>query len=361
MSKHDFLSAPKTGADWLDLRLGNPTLLQENYAKFFKPVILPKKYDKAYRPPGPTTELAERILALHKHYDNYPVTKKTRVVLGAGSSQVLQAAMHVMAAKEGRPIRLQKPYWARFNDLALTAGASLYSHDKLKAEKESIYLITRPNNPDGSNEPFKELTDNADPDSGFIFDLNYHWPHYYHGIYAPLRESRYKTGRLMCQMTASRESVYVFGLSKLVGLSSTRIGWALTENNRLADDLNHYIEVTSGGVSVEAQAVASGVIRQISKTDFVEKMGAKMTGRFKEIGRRFHQIYKPYFRNIKANHYLSGMFFVFRLDDRSKDFFTERKILGAPGEAFGLPANSIRINAACSEKEFKEFLKRISK
>jgi len=121
-------------------------------------------------------------------------------------------------------------HWPTHKTLAKLTGWKWNTPSLGVAHNDSIRLMTAPNNPDGSEPRYEGLDERFD-----IWDAAYASPIY--GFEGPIPFS-----------VAS-----VWSAAKQFGLSGYRIGWVVTGEQWLADELKFFVEATSSGVSRLAQ------------------------------------------------------------------------------------------------------------
>lgn len=304
----------------LDLGYGNPGFLQDtwNSHSFFGKEdfkdLMPYKYGKI-----PNSDLVKQILNLHKKQKNVKISDKTKVILTVGASQALVAALSYFKQKKGRDIYIPSPYWSRFNDFNNLLEL------KKSDSKDSIRLITSPNNPDGKDQSFL----NAD-----IRDACYNWPTY--------------TNKII----EFSDPIVLFSLSKLSGHSSTRIGWIITESDEIADYLTNHINTFTAGISIESQIQAKNIIETINNSNFFDLNSSTLNSRFlrlKEIVLS-KQIPIKFLSN-------QGMFLYIECDP---DLIKSLNIITANGHDFNdCFDNRFRLNIGVESSVFDEFLNRI--
>lgn len=295
----------------LDLGWGNPDYL----IPYWKNIDLhiPGKLDTQYMH-GTLPALQKLIKDLHIKEQNAEVKDKF-IVVGHGAKQVLQALFAVI----GKSIWANSPYFGRFPYIAEQAGVSFNTR-----EVEHINLITTPNNPD--NRLCTHYIKNA------IYDLSYNWETYTYPI-------KYN------------QDIMVFSMSKVTGHASTRIGWCILSDEKLAKKVTQYIEVNTGGVSIEAQHKAMAAISsQITTENTCFKYGKKVLSKRWSILRSI----QTKFKIINED----GMFLWIYMPNM-ENYFKKLNIIYTKGSSCGMNDYYGRLNLGCSDKEFKELIKRI--
>jgi aspartate/methionine/tyrosine aminotransferase len=302
----------------LDMSWGSPAFLIPYWD------ITPIKTDDVKKPEGyqfgSRKQLKEKILELHGLVGNANVKDK-HVVIGAGATQIILGLLNVLKLKKsdyafGKKITsawAEPPHFSRFPILANFAGLDW------KKDKNSLTICTIPNNPDGMFSTYAKCD---------ILDLTYMWPQY------------------TSHLKKYNHPAMVFSLSKATGHASTRIGWAIIKDKDIAVALEQYIELSSSGLSIDAQIKAEKIIDSQLKRDFTVFEDGKKTleSRWDTVNRLVRSKAFPF--NVLNN---SGMF-----------LWAEGKcpenIICLPGEALKGQKNQFRLNLGCSDETFAAFV-----
>jgi len=193
--------------DKLNLSIGEP---------HFIPRIT--KQDMRYPPP----EGKEELVSLIKKR-----TDKKHVVITNGGKQALLASMYALKKVSGMNCVIHEPpYWPSFPTLAKMSGLSFNSD----LNENPIKIITLPGNPQG------------------LFPIKKDLYHIWDSVYAqPLYGFK---GMI------PNHIIQVESMSKAFGLSGARLGWLLTDDEKLAEAAKNYMEFTTSGVCVLSQNLA---------------------------------------------------------------------------------------------------------
>lgn len=307
----------------IDLGYGNPAFLQELWEdhNFFNNYnsknLMPYKYGRQSTP-----LLAEAIKLLHKNQKNALITDQTRIVITVGGSQALQAAM--AAYKKIRKIDkvfIPAPYWGKFDDFAGVNNLTVTQ------DPTDLRVITSPNNPDGADKSHEP----AD-----IRDACYNWSYYTKNV------------------VEFSDPVVLFSLAKLSGHASTRVGWAIVQDEQLAKFMQFYVNTITLGVSVESQEQALGVLNHLNcNPDFFQTGSQILTRRQQELD----ELIKSHSLPIKVVS-PSGMFWYI---ETNQGLIDQLFIECTKGEDLHDPMpNRFRLNLGCSESDFQEFKERLS-
>jgi aspartate/methionine/tyrosine aminotransferase len=260
--------------------------------------------------------LKEKITELHNFIENAE-TKGKRIVVANGATPLLQALMFLLSKKKKTTcVFAPSPCFSRLKPLTEYLGLTW------KKTKKAVVINTVPNNPDGD---VKKIYSD-------VLDLVYYWPQYL--------KIKHKINH----------NVMLFGLSKATGHASTRIGWVLLEDHKLADELEKYIEVTSGGLSIDAQFKAISVIDATLKQHHSIFDDGKIT-----LDLRWNKI-------NQIEHLLP-----FKIMNKGEGMFLwakgvcPKEILSLNGKEMNSSKDYFRLNLGCSEETFNRFINLFTK
>ncbi len=288
----------------LDMSVGNPEFLQPYWNENDFPFLLEINKDNNYCY-GSLEQLKNNIKQLHKKLSNADVTD-CEVVIGNGVTQLLNGLIYLHSSPL---IYAESPCYHRFFKFAELNNKKWIKHE------HGLTIVTLPNNPD-ANYYFSS-------NKSVIYDLNYNWPQY-------TKPQNYNF------------DVMVFGFAKGFGFASSRIGWALIKDKQLAENLKEYVELTSGGVSIQSQKLATRVIeREISRKENVFSYGKKI------LEDRWQTIWyntKLPFELLNGR----GMY-LWCMGECPK------QLKGVSGELMGVSSEYFRLNLGCSEETWNKF------
>ncbi len=217
-----------------------------------------------------TAALEDAIHAMHAMVGNVDVEGTHSLVLGTGSTQLINAVFYGLTKVHGpRAVTQEGPYYQAHKSSAAYFNSSLFawSADSLTAASaggpsaaecgRSIEVVTSPNNPDGSLRDALcagavlcsagGAKDYKDGSCLRVHDLAYYWPHF-----TPITEPK-------------SEDVMLFTLSKLTGHAGTRVGWAFVRDERVAEEMRAFVGTTSLGVPHDAQLRASSILQVVEE------------------------------------------------------------------------------------------------
>jgi aspartate/methionine/tyrosine aminotransferase len=210
------------------------------------------------------------IRQLHKRVGNAE-TNGTNVVMGAGGVQLLDALMFALTQgrNENRSMAVfaRPPYYPHFRQAAGLNPLTVSNASTVQNAEDVIEIVTMPNNPDSRYMP------PVYPSSpNIVFDYVYDWP----------------STADPANTTMRNDPIMVYSLSKLAGFSSSRIGWALIKDDKLASIVSKYIFLQSTAPSVESQLRAVKALRAIERSvgtsdDYFSFFRQKTLSRFQRL------------------------------------------------------------------------------
>lgn len=183
-------------------------------------------------------ELETRIRKLHQVTKN-AITDGKYLVFGAGSTQLLNAAVHALS-EDNDPassrVLASAPYYPVYREQTEYFDTEDYdfNEDILSYSNTTgnfIEFVTSPNNPDGQLRKGILLGSNVKR----IHDYAYYWPHYTAIPYP------------------ADEDLMIFTLSKLTGHGGSRFGWAIVKDKAVYEDMLKYMSLSTYGVPRETQ------------------------------------------------------------------------------------------------------------
>ncbi|XP_010906846.1 tryptophan aminotransferase-related protein 2 [Elaeis guineensis] len=239
----------------VDLEFGDPTM----YESFWKgmgdrgTITIPSWQTISYFSDATNLcwflepEFAQEIRRLHNLVGN-AVTEDRRIIVGTGSSQLLQAAVYALSPSDApEPISVVSavPYYSSYEPLMnhLRSGLFRWAGDACTFKGDSyIELVCSPRNPDGFLSQAVLKSDGGKT----IHDLAYYWPQY-----TPI------TG-------PADHDIMIFTFSKSIGHAGSRIGWALVKDTAVARKMVKFLEISTIGVSKVSQIRAATILKVVS-------------------------------------------------------------------------------------------------
>ena len=293
----------------IDMSWGSPSFLVPYWESF--PIKYVRSLDKELPYNfGSKDSLKIAIKKLHNQEKNAVVNDK-HIVVGAGATQLILGLLHVLKKETGAGYAwANPPHFSRFPKLAEYAGLNWGQ------KQNSILITTIPNNPDGSSVLHKK-TD--------ILDLTYNWPQYVKKV------KQYDF------------PIMVFSLSKATGHASTRIGWAIIENEMIAKALEQQIEYSTSGLSVDSQNAAEAVLNNQLNASYTVFEDGKKTLQDR------HYLIKQIEHNLPFKILSSAGMFLWAKGKCPKE------LVGLDGRSLCGPEGTFRLNIGCSSENFIAF------
>jgi aspartate/methionine/tyrosine aminotransferase len=161
------------------------------------------------------------------------------VVVTNGAKQALSAALYALHDATKHGVYHPAPYWPSFPTLANLEHLGFVC-DKPKFSGLYIHILTLPNNPNGYVYNGYQTCD--------IWDAAYG-----SDLYGFQKE--HEPGYM----------IKVESASKLLGLSGSRIGWAVTHDSYLASRMAEYVELHTSGVNVPSQRKVAACLANLDK------------------------------------------------------------------------------------------------
>ena len=304
----------------LDLRLGNPYFVQPYWDALPAPAFeIKASKGIVYEKDGGQAGLIDTIRQLHAVLGN-AVTEGRRIIIGNGATNILYAAVHGY-----KSVSFREPYYFKFPDIVRQAGATVLKGPEAEAE-----IVVQPHNPLNTILPPLGAPHQ-------IYDYCYNWPQY-------------------GDVFLGDQDIMVFNLSKSTGHAASRIGWAICKNDSDAERIKNAIEFTSGGVSTEAQARATDILKQ--QLELIKTGQDIFSWSKQELHSRWNKLLAVNNPKLKVLN-TSGMFAWCEYGDPARpasvQFEEDFGILTVSGSGCGGTAANLRINVGCKAEDF-EFL-----
>lgn len=336
------LAKPQLPPDWIDVSVGEPHVVRENLIKVFDLSVyelpnIPHMYE--YPMPNGYKPLVQ--LLEEKHH--------APVIITNGAKQALGATFFALQRMGKKDVLMRQPYWALIPPLAQMHGlacvfddASSHSGDIPTADS---ILCLSPNNPDGWTIPNHTMQETAqalhDESIPFIHDAAYFTPTYVSSPTYPVFGD-----------------VQIYSISKMLGLSGLRLGYAVCHSTEFYKLILHYMENMTVGVSL---------MPQIFLYDLMSRMRSypTLTQRFE--GQSYYDLLesKKIIRKVdpeilEVNSDLeqqAGMFGWFKVGPKAD--FAKSKINFISGDLFGGPG-MVRMNLAFNAATMEEIVRRLN-
>ncbi|XP_051136497.1 tryptophan aminotransferase-related protein 2-like [Andrographis paniculata] len=307
-------------------------------------------------------EFANAVTRLHNLVGN-AVTEDRNIVVGTGSTQLLQAALYAVSLPNATdPIQVVSaaPFYTPYQTIVefLKSGLYTWGGDAYKFDKDKPYVevVTSPNNPDGQS---RSAVVNRRR-GVVIHDLAYYWPQYTPITYR------------------ADHDIMLFTVSKSIGHAGSRLGWALVKDRKIAMKMTEFIMLSTIGVSKESQLRAAKIFRVVVDAHEHRDSSAFFDHSYELMARRWCQLREvveksnlfslPELPSGKCS--FSGRTFTtqpafawLKCESKAEDckgFLRNHKIIGRGGKHFGDSEKYVRISVVSRDKVFDKLTERLS-
>lgn len=339
------LSKPKLPEGWLDVSVGEPYVVRQNLFDIFdmRDWKLPNIEHLWEYPPS---NGYKHLVDLLEWKYNAPV------IITNGAKQALGASFYALKKLDKSVVTMRVPYWALIPPLlemhgctcvATTITPHYSDHEFWKHESR---LMLAPNNPDGDIHSDQELIEISNGAKGvgmpFIHDAAY-----YTHSYLPSDRSLPPIG-----------DVQIYSLSKMLGLSNLRIGYAVCHNPVFYKLIREYVEATTVGASLPSQIFSYELLNQMrGYPTLAEKFENNSYHALLE-SKNIIKTVDPEVLEIPTNfEETPGMFGWFKTGPK---FSQEKaKINFIDGALFGIPGK-VRMNLAFDKIKMQEIVRRLN-
>ncbi|KAK4724189.1 hypothetical protein R3W88_026968 [Solanum pinnatisectum] len=278
------------------------------------------------------SKLEEQIKRLHNVVGNAIIDDHYIVVALYALSPTDQ--LEPISVVSTTPFYLSYPEVTNFVKL----GLHKWTGDAKTFEKNRPYIefITSPNNPDGV---IREPVVNGDQGK-LIYDLAYYCPQY------------------TAITSIANHDIMLFTVFKCTGQSGSRIGWALVKDKEVARKMTNFMDISTIGVSKEAQFRAAKILEVVSDSCLEPKME-----NFFEYSYDIYLKFFSFLLNLKFILFFETTFawLICKGGDKEdcEKLLKEHKIHTRSGSRFGSDSRNIRISMLSRDEDFNIFLKRL--
>ncbi|KAF3445639.1 hypothetical protein FNV43_RR10815 [Rhamnella rubrinervis] len=309
-------------------------------------------------------ELENHIRKLHQVVGNANTSGRF-IIFGAGSTQLLNAAVHALSSNDSDSspslVFAKIPFYQVYEsqtvffetkDFKFEGDVSVWKNNS-NATTNLIEFVNSPNNPDGQLNKAVLQGRNAKA----IYDRVYFWPHFT-AIPAP-----------------ADEDIMIFSISKLTGHAGTRFGWALIKDEAVFNRMTTYLSLNTLGVSRDAQLRALKLFNVIlqgrSGRDIFEFGHKLMSSKWEKLNQtlsastrfslqKMGSQYCTFFRRVPEPSPAYAWLKCEREED--KDCYQVLKaanITGREGTVFGAESRYVRLALIRGQDDFDQLLQRL--
>lgn len=322
MTQDILLAQPVLEPGFIDLSVGEPVVICENLLKMVNINELTpslKLSDFSYPSPCGLPDLVKFLEDKHQE----------RVIITNGAKQALGAAFYAVNKLGKKSVGLQNPYWALLPELIKMHGLEISDMNS----KDAILAVS-PNNPDGSVLDLELLQSKCLENNTILI----HDGAYYTDIYLE-----------NCSKKIYGD-VQIFSISKMFGLSSLRLGYAVCRNDDMYNNMQHYMEHMTVGVGKMQQMLLLNIFKSINLKEFEKKCFDSLYSNKQLISKIDKNI-------IDINPNFNGMFLWEMVNDW--DAFNKAKLYIINGSLFG-NKNYVRINMGLKTETIEEVVDRLN-
>lgn len=305
------LAQPNLPKGWIDLTVGEPNAIKNTLLDLIDiNQLMPKVSgnDFIYPSPHGYDKLVKYLESKHN----------AKVIITNGAKQALGAAFYAVKKIGIDSIGLKTPYWALLPPLAELHNLNINYHNGNALNKAE--LVVAPNNPDGSMIDLEDYYNKCKTnDSIIIHDAAYYTKIYTNTKLNPIGD------------------VQIYSISKMLGLSSLRLGYVVCRNDTMYDNIQYYMEHMTVGVSRLPQMFLLNIFENL-RIDIFEETCYNILQANKKIVR---SIDSGILEIPEENQ--DGMFLWAKL--KNPEAFKAAKLNIIDGEPFG-DKNFVRLNIA---------------
>jgi aspartate/methionine/tyrosine aminotransferase len=336
------LCKPKLPPDWVDVSVGEPHLVKDNLIDIFQikeefKQINVSADDMTYPYPTGYQPLVRHLEDKHG----------APVIITNGAKQALGAVFYALKKLGWNYCGEKSPHWALIPPLAKMHGIDMSHANGPHVDDKAPFLLLSPNNPDGHCESPEELLRLSKEFKEHNLPLIHDGAYYTH-IYLPGTHTLPAIG-----------DVQIFSMSKMLGLSGLRIGYAVCHNLEFYKLIQEYVEAMTVGVSIYSQAFLFDLLdrRMRSFPTLVQRFEG-VSSLALEANKKLCLGIDPEILEVPANiAEVPGMFGWFKVGPKAD--FTKSKINIIDGALFGVPG-MVRMNLAFSKDKMEDIVLRLN-
>jgi len=250
-----------------------------------------------YTPHLGNPKLIEQLKDLAKRQSGH---RPKHLMVTCGATGAINAALYALKDHRIDFVFTNKRYYPIYPSIIYMADMAMIN---LIGSNRSISLIDSPSAPEGLIHPF---------DSVDVWDAAYASKTYTKGFsHVP------KKYRIMCG-----------SLSKTLGLSGLRLGWASTDDNDLAKSMANYVTASYIGLSSASMDIAGEVLRSLDQEAFETRSEGYLDSNREEAQKlltKFGQGSVPE----------RGMFAILELGKAERKALEKANIMWQPGSTWG--------------------------
>lgn len=333
------LAKPILPPDFIDVSVGEPHIIRQHLLDVFDLSVYElSQVDHMYEYPDPKGYRPLVQMLEEKH--------KAPVIITNGAKQALGACFYAIKKLNWNYCQEKSPYWALIPPLAAMHGIEMVHANGPNVYDKSPFLLLSPNNPDGHCESPEQLLELSkqykEANLPFIHDAAYYTP-----IYMPTGHTYPAIG-----------DVQVYSISKMLGLSGIRLGYAVCHNPEYYKLIIQYMEAMTVGVSITSQIFLYDLLNRMQgyptlTEAFQERSKISLIESKKIISQVDPEVLEVPSDLEKSN----GMFGWFKVGPKAN--FQKAKVNFIDGSLFGTPG-MVRMNLAFNKEKMQEIVNRLN-
>ena len=329
------VAKPKLPEGWTDVSVGEPHLVRDELMLQFDVAdqinnLNVSSSELSYPTPSGYQPLVDMLEKKHG----------APVVITNGAKQALGAVFYALAKANKNKVGMRLPYWALIPPLAHMHGLECV-YDNLG----DAYLCLAPNNPDGHLPDFGNLQKSCAQDLciPLIHDAAYYTP-----IYLGADANLSPIG-----------DVQIFSISKMIGLSGLRLGYAVCYNRDFYTPLRQYVEAMTVGASIFSQKLLYSIFHKMDKCPIVTKQFEASCFHQLQNNKKLCLSINPEVLEVPENILTTpGMFGWFKVGPKAD--FKKSKLNFIDGSLFGVPG-FVRMNLAFPTAKMRQIIDSLNK
>lgn len=298
-------------------------------------------------------ELADQLREMHRRLAPQQKLENTSIVFGMGAMHLLNAAVYATSLfhylkKHSLPLyvtqqlpgylELKKSLTGFLGNLAEWVDFPLRSHIP---SDQLLEFVTTPGNPDGF---IKKPQTNA---AYIIHDRVNHMPVLFNN-----GSEEYDTE------TLENDWVSLFSLSKFLGFSGSRVGYAFVKDPDIARFMRYYIFMDTHGIAVDGQIRCSTALKHLLKgknlESYTEFCRSHLRNRWKQLKEALEGT-----KLILLNQQGSNGWLKISVTDAEEYLWKNYRIKATYGPEYGVGKEYVRFNLLGKQNEFNELLYRL--
>lgn len=304
----------------IDLSIGEPEIITKNLKSLISLDFDVNSCNWTYCNPSGLDKLKSLL------EDTY----QSPIIITNGAKQALSAIFYVFSLNGLSNLITRNPYWTLLKPLAKYYNCNFININDLFPPriKNSFYLLTAPNNPDGFIPQESDIILLESILSDFKIPL--------------VHDAVYYTDSFCNNINyINIGDLQVGSFSKMFGMPSLRLGYIVCKNTNYYNDLVEYIETTTVGVSEVSQRIAYDVLNYFKCNPILYSTFCQMNkNKILENRSKILELDK----NLEAPLNYFNQYGMFAWLKKSNEYNEETcKIKGVDGKFFG-DENYIRFN-----------------